>query len=129
MQQLRAPSESEDDQTRVRRRDRRVRRVLPRPRLRLPHPDRGYARNADWNPPGRAAKEQPGEGRAPSCGLRDRARRSLLKDLTALLVREDLSLHALQRIVDRLRVAPELFRHLLVRRAFEIETQRVRLER
>src|SRR4051812_1347169 len=51
------------------------------------------------------------------------------EDLTPVLVRQDLPLHALQRIVDRLRVAAELGRHLLVGRAFEVEAQRVRLER
>ena len=53
----------------------------------------------------------------------------LLQDLARLLVREDLPLHALQRVVDRLRVAAEALGHLLVRRAFEVEPQRVGLER
>jgi PD-(D/E)XK endonuclease len=53
---------------------------------------------------------------------------SLLKDFARLLVREDLALHALQRVVDRLRVAAEPLGHFLVGRAFEVEAQRVRLE-
>jgi hypothetical protein len=76
-----------------------------------------------------AGKEPSGQACPPSCRLRSSAHRSLLKNLAALLVRQDLPLHTLQRIVDRLRVAAELFRHLLVRRAFEIQPQRVRLER
>src|SRR5881394_4202527 len=44
-------------------------------------------------------------------------------------MREDLALDALQRVVDRLRVAAELFGHVLVGRALEIEAQGVRLER
>src|SRR5215470_6453225 len=42
---------------------------------------------------------------------------------------EDLPLDALERVVDRLRVAAEPFGHVLVGRALEIEAQRVRLER
>src|SRR4051794_3335928 len=53
---------------------------------------------------------------------------SSLKDFARLLVREDLALHALERVVDRLRVAAEPFGHVLVGRAFEIEPERVRLE-
>src|SRR3990172_11914945 len=41
---------------------------------------------------------------------------------------EDLALHALERVVDRLRVAAEPLRHLLVRVALEVEAQGVRLE-
>ena len=53
----------------------------------------------------------------------------LVEDLAALLVLEHLALHALERVVDRLRVAAEILGHLLVRVALEIEAQRVRLER
>src|SRR6266536_1234650 len=53
---------------------------------------------------------------------------SSLKDFAPLLVRDDLALHALQRVVDRLRVAAEPFGHLLVGRALEVETERVGLE-
>src|SRR5918992_3247845 len=52
----------------------------------------------------------------------------LLQDLTRSLVREDLALDALQRVVDRLRVAAELLGHLLVGGALEVEPQRVRLQ-
>src|SRR5581483_5290609 len=52
----------------------------------------------------------------------------LQEDLTSALVLEHLALHALERVVDRLRVAPELVGHLFVRRSFEVETQGVRLE-
>src|SRR3990172_11571887 len=41
---------------------------------------------------------------------------------------EDLALHALERVVDRLRVAADLLRHLLVRVALEVEAKGVRLE-
>src|SRR5919197_4080448 len=58
-----------------------------------------------------------------------RERRLLLQDFARLLVRDDLPLHALERVVDRLRVAAEPLGHLLVRRALEVEPQRVRLER
>ena len=131
VQHLRASPESEDRQPRLRR----ARSTSSPSSARnigavYLHPDRRHARNADRaSLRVDAAKEQPGEGRTPSRGLRDRADRSLLKNLAALLVRQDLPLHPLQRVVDRLRVAAELFRHLLVRRAFEIQTQRVRLER
>ena len=52
------------------------------------------------------------------------ARRSvatLLQDFARLLVRQHLALDPLERVVDRLRVAPELGRHLLVARALEVE--------
>src|SRR5579859_878123 len=52
----------------------------------------------------------------------------LLKDFARLLVREDLAFHALERVVDRLRVAAEPLRHVLVGRAFEVEAQCVRFE-
>src|ERR671925_1782825 len=52
----------------------------------------------------------------------------LLQHLSGALVRQHLPLHALQGVVDRLRVAAELGRHLLVRRALEVQLQRVRLE-
>ena len=38
----------------------------------------------------------------------------LEKNLACLLMREDLALDALKRVVDRLRVAAELLGHLLV---------------
>src|SRR3954468_15490717 len=44
-------------------------------------------------------------------------------------MRDDLALDALQRVVDRLRVAAELVGHVLVRRALQIEAQGIRLER
>src|SRR5581483_779851 len=53
---------------------------------------------------------------------------SLLKNFAGLLVRDDLPLHALERVVDRLRVASELLGHVLVRRALEVEAQGIRLE-
>ena|SRR5438067_9338928 len=53
----------------------------------------------------------------------------LRENLATLLMREDLALHPLQRVVDRLRVAPELVGHLLVRRSLEVQAQRVGLER
>ncbi len=43
-------------------------------------------------------------------------------------MRENLPLHPLERVVDRLRVAAELLRHLLVRVPLNVEPQRVRLE-
>jgi hypothetical protein len=46
----------------------------------------------------------------------------LLKNLARLLVRQDLPLHTLQGVVDRLRVAAEVVRHLLVGRALEVVT-------
>src|SRR3954447_3097403 len=48
--------------------------------------------------------------------------------LARLLVLDDLALHSLERVVDRLRVAPELVAHLLVRRPLEIEPEGVSLE-
>ena len=53
--------------------------------------------------------------------------RALLQDLARALVRVDLPLDPLERVVDRLRVAAETLGHLLVGRAFEIQAQRVRL--
>src|SRR4051812_3478245 len=54
---------------------------------------------------------------------------SLARDGAGLLVRDDLALHPLQRVVDRLRVAVEHDRHLVVRVALEVELERLRLER
>src|SRR4029453_5789088 len=54
---------------------------------------------------------------------------ALGKNFAGLLVREDLALHALERVVDRLRVAAELVCHVLVGIALEVERQRLRLER
>ena len=79
--------------------------------------------------PRRPAAERSTQEGPPRSRVRGRADRRLLKDLARLLVRQDLPLHALQRVVDRLRVAAEVFRHLLVRRALEVQPQRVRLER
>lgn len=59
----------------------------------------------------------------------DGSKQRLLEDLAGLLMGQDLPLHPLERVVDRLRVAPEVLGHLLVRRAFEVMAQRVRLER
>ena len=53
---------------------------------------------------------------------------SLLKDFARLLVRDDLALHPLEGVVDRLRVAAEPVSHVLVGRAFEVEAERVGLE-
>src|SRR3954451_17763827 len=53
---------------------------------------------------------------------------TLVQDLAQLLVLQDLALHPLQGIVDRLRVAAQLLRHLLVGGAFEVELERVGLE-
>src|SRR4051812_45314085 len=50
------------------------------------------------------------------------------KNCARLLVLQDLPLDALERVVDRLRVAGELHRHLLVREPVEVEPQRVRFE-
>ena len=52
----------------------------------------------------------------------------LLQDLAFALVVQDLPLDPLQRVVDRLRVAGELFGHVLVGGALEVEAQRARLE-
>src|SRR5438132_9222509 len=49
-----------------------------------------------------------------------RSRASLLKDFARLLVRDDLALHALERVVDRLRVATQPLRHVFIGRAFEV---------
>src|SRR4029450_2344421 len=49
--------------------------------------------------------------------------------LARVLVRDDLALHALEGVVDRLRVAAEVLGHLLVRAALEIQPERLRLER
>src|SRR5919106_95410 len=49
--------------------------------------------------------------------------------LARALVVDDLALHALERVVDRLRVAAELRGHLLVRAALEVEPERIGLER
>ena len=43
-------------------------------------------------------------------------------------MRDDLALHALQGVVDRLGVAAQLFGHLLVGRAFEVEPERIGFE-
>src|SRR6266540_2243838 len=48
--------------------------------------------------------------------------------LASLLVLDDLALHPLQRVVDRLRVAAELLPHLLVGRSLEVHAERVGLE-
>src|SRR5919206_5033573 len=55
-------------------------------------------------------------------------RATLVQNLAQLLVLENLALHALERIVDRLRVAAEHAGHLLVRRPLEVQLQRVGLE-
>src|SRR4029450_1102073 len=57
-----------------------------------------------------------------------RERKSLLEHLPSLLVREHLALHALERVVDRLRVAAEFVGHRLVRLALAVELERVGLE-
>src|SRR6185437_2381766 len=53
----------------------------------------------------------------------------LLQNLALALVVQDLALHALQRVVDRLRVAAEAVGHLLVRLALQVQPECVRLER
>ena len=53
----------------------------------------------------------------------------LEQDLALALVVEDLALDPLERVVDRLCVAPELFGHQLVGAPLEVETERIRLER
>src|SRR4029079_3572375 len=53
----------------------------------------------------------------------------LARDLARALVRIDLALDPLERVVDRLRVAAEVLGHVLVGRALEVEPERVRLER
>src|SRR3954466_5653243 len=55
-------------------------------------------------------------------------RGTLVQDLAQLLVLQDLALHPLQGIVDRLRVTAQLLRHLLVGGAFEVELERVGLQ-
>src|SRR5437867_1006174 len=52
----------------------------------------------------------------------------LEEDLPRALVGDDLALHPLQRVVDRLRVAAENLRHRVVRLALQVEAQRVGLE-
>src|SRR5438045_3025606 len=54
--------------------------------------------------------------------------RGLGQDLARLAVHDDLALHPLERVVDRLRVAAELVGHVLVGRALEVHAQRVGLE-
>ena len=51
-----------------------------------------------------------------------------VQDLPPLLVRQHLSFHALERVVDRLRVAADLLGHLLVRKALHVEAERFALE-
>ena len=72
---------------------------------RLRHPDRG--RLDESKKPASVSRplQQPANRGPARSGLRSREDRRLLKDLTRLLVRQDLPLHALQRVVDRLRVA------------------------
>src|SRR6476469_9778887 len=53
---------------------------------------------------------------------------ALLQNLPRLLVRKHLALHALKRVVDRLRIATEPLGHLLVGLALEVELERVGLE-
>src|SRR6266545_2475327 len=53
--------------------------------------------------------------------------RPLKQNLARLLVREDLALHPLEGIVDRLRVAAKVFSNLLVGGTLEIEPKGVRL--
>src|SRR4051812_28429085 len=52
-----------------------------------------------------------------------------LWDFARLLVGENLPLDALERVVDRLRVAAEALGHVLVGRSLEVEAKRVGLER
>lgn len=54
------------------------------------------------------------------CMLADRTGEGLAQDLARALVRVDLPLDPLERIVDRLRVTAELLGHLLVGRALEV---------
>src|SRR5919199_1416496 len=49
-------------------------------------------------------------------------------DLARALVCQHLALDALERVVDRLRVAAELGGHLFVGRPLEVQAERVRLE-
>src|SRR3954452_394207 len=51
----------------------------------------------------------------------------LTGDRAGLLVAHDLALHALEGVVDRLRVALEDDRHLVVGVALEVELERLRL--
>src|SRR5438874_11600769 len=53
----------------------------------------------------------------------------LKQNFAALLVLGDLALHALERVVDRLRVAAEPLGHVLVGRALQVQAKRVGLER
>src|SRR4029453_16987977 len=52
----------------------------------------------------------------------------LREDGSRLPVDDDLPLHALERVVDRLRVTPEELGHLLVRVALEVEAECIRFE-
>jgi hypothetical protein len=52
----------------------------------------------------------------------------LVQDFPCLLVRDDLALDPLERIVDRLAVAAELHGHLLVGETFQVAAQRIGLE-
>src|SRR5687768_1364260 len=52
----------------------------------------------------------------------------LREDFARRLVRQDLALDALERVVDRLAVAAQLLRHLLVREALEVAAEGVGLE-
>src|ERR671935_336869 len=70
---------------------------------------------------GQIRRDCPRRGLSPN-------RLALVENLAQLLVLENLPLDALKRIVDRLRVAAERGGHLLVRRALEVELERVGLE-
>src|SRR3954449_9493164 len=92
----------------------------------------GRSRRRDSNPRPSAYKALalPAELlRRAAHGMRRLGRAGLEQDLARALVSEDLPLHPLQRVVDRLRVAAQELGHRFVRFAFEVQTECVRLER
>src|SRR5262245_16787873 len=72
----------------------------------------------------RIAEEFTGEVAWTSCESDE----NLQENLPGLLVSQDFPLDPLERVVDRLGVAPELLRHLFVRATLEIEPKRISLE-
>src|SRR5919201_1778772 len=127
LQLVRASSECDAKAARLPERGRLLRRLLQRDGVRVSRANRRSSNVETSQLACRSTTQRAAPFHPPRCPVRGRSSR-LEQNFASLLVRQHLPLDALQRVVDRLRVAAELGCHLLVRRALEIQPQRVRLE-